>query len=663
MSITGYSVVTDEVSTATSGEATGGKTAGAADRSITITKLNADTQYYFRVYAKNGVGTSGVGVPAGERTDKADRPAAPTALVALQADADDPSAGDINLYWLEPASNGGRPITGYVIEYKVNSLLWQSLPDLSNEDDPNADNYPTANAAAPDYVHVTDTIMVPAPTADDPDAERGLDQGDMIRYRVYAKHVDNTSRASVETRLTLIDTGDVAVDGAPVPNTVDERPEEMGVLTVLEGPERGSIQISWTNALETGYRIDVSEDGMVWEGLESTTNLKVEALADSVRRYIHVGLTPGATRYYRVFASDAGPLGIPSISGVGTAGDAEPPAASSAFTATPMSATQINLAWTAPTETGLRPVRRYLLEISDSPLTDTEITLGNVADALATGTTTGMIWVSGTSYSHKGLEPDTRYYYRLRSDHSAANGDPVPALTIVDDGDVITTLGTITPRNDAAQQTAATHEQAAPGVPHSLSAHQGIKTSSGDRTDQGVYLTWLKDNSGGPIEEYEVERAVTGEDTIVDTIVDNRTFYNDYDSQASLDDKERRYRVRAVSIVGKTGWTDWVTYPLAEHTAHVPPAALAVTESDGAADTATITWQAISGATSYHVAVITDDGNYTLVSDTYMEITDVMDREHMFTGLTSGTAYIFAVIGEMADGTYSGLAFQKMTLQ
>ena len=88
-----------------------------------------------------------------------------------------------------------------------------------------------------------------------------------------------------------------------------------------------------------------------------------------------------------------------------------------------------------------------------------------------------------------------------------------------------------------------------------------------------------------------------------------------------------------------------------------------VTASDAAAGTATIMWQPITGATSYHVAVITDDGNYTLVSGTYMEITDVSDREHMFTGLTSGTAYIFAVIGEMADGTYSGLAFERMTLE
>ena len=70
-----------------------------------------------------------------------------------------------------------------------------------------------------------------------------------------------------------------------------------------------------------------------------------------------------------------------------------------------------------------------------------------------------------------------------------------------------------------------------------------------------------------------------------------------------------------------------------------------------------------AGATSYHVAVITDDGNYTLVSGTYTEITDATVREHMFTGLTSGTAYIFAVIAETMPDTYTGLAFEKMTLQ
>ena len=103
-----------------------------------------------------------------------------------------------------------------------------------------------------------------------------------------------------------------------------------------------------------------------------------------------------------------------------------------------------------------------------------------------------------------------------------------------------------------------------------------------------------------------------------------------------------------------------VMLPLAEHTSHVPPAMLAVTASDGTAGTATITWQAISGATSYHVAVITDDGNFMLVDDTYMKITDLVTREHMFTGLTSGTDYIFAVIAETTPAeTYTGLAFVK----
>ena len=93
-----------------------------------------------------------------------------------------------------------------------------------------------------------------------------------------------------------------------------------------------------------------------------------------------------------------------------------------------------------------------------------------------------------------------------------------------------------------------------------------------------------------------------------------------------------------------------------------PPPALEVTATDGAAGTATMVWQPVPGATSYHVAVITDDGNYNLVSGTYTEITDTSDREHMFTGLTDGTSYIFAVIGEMADGSYSGLAHMTMTV-
>ena len=151
------------------------------------------------------------------------------------------------------------------------------------------------------------------------------------------------------------------------------------------------------------------------------------------------------------------------------------------------------------------------------------------------------------------------------------------------------------------------------------------------------------DPAGAKVSGYEIQQKSNDGEFIVVKETSTRTTHIT-DTQPG-DDEVRQYRVRARNSEDWGPWSDAATIPLPTPSA-MPPAALAVTASDGAAGTATITWQAISGATSYHVAVITDDGNYTLVSGTYTEITDVTDREHMFTGLTSGTDYIFAVIAE-----------------
>ena len=185
-----------------------------------------------------------------------------------------------------------------------------------------------------------------------------------MSYRVYAKHADETSRASIKHTVTIIDTtnGDLA-DGVQ-----GGRPIEPTSVTASMGSDTpGRIELEWVHTLRTGYRIDVSADGMFWQGLESSTNLKVEQVG-TARRYIHNGLTPGAMRYYRVFGSDGGRLGIPGINtSIGVAGDAEAPSApaGSTFSARAVSSTQINLAWTAPRDTGGRDIRRYLLEISE----------------------------------------------------------------------------------------------------------------------------------------------------------------------------------------------------------------------------------------------------------------------------------------------------------
>ena len=273
-----------------------------------------------------------------------------------------------------------------------------------------------------------------------------------------------------------------------------------------------------------------------------------------------------------------------------------------------------------------------------------------------------MIWVSGTSYNHTGLDADTRYYYRVRADNSAADAIGI----VLADDDANEGTATLTKDGQAALATAKTNSIAAPGAPHSLSAHAGIRSSAGDVDAQGVYLTWLTAESGGPALEYELVRMVQGEDdlelSIDATGATARTFYNDDDSQASLDNKERRYRVRASNDSGTSAWTEWVTYPLAEHTTHdavstelgTPSLPRPRVVTVGGIKTISILWDSGEGEERQIVQLLTEDRMF-VDSQTVMPDVETYDFDNDGQGIAPGTYRVQIVaLGMGTDFRNSG---------
>src|SRR5205823_3988524 len=124
--------------------------------------------------------------------------------------------------------------------------------------------------------------------------------------------------------------------------------------------------------------------------------------------YNNTGLTPGSSYSYRVRAADAAG-NLSSYSSTATAStpappDTTPPTAPAGLTATTVSTTQINLAWTASTDNV--GVTGYLVERCQGSGCTTFVQITSVTT---------------TTFSNTGLTAGTSYSYRVRATDGAGN--------------------------------------------------------------------------------------------------------------------------------------------------------------------------------------------------------------------------------------------------
>ena len=172
---------------------------------------------------------------------------------------------------------------------------------------------------------------------------------------------------SVPLVATLAIVGALAVFVALAPNEAAAQVEEApGMPTDLTGEALGptSIELMWdapaagTGGTPDGYRIDYSDDGMVWYPLDPQH--------DSTVYTDDTDLSAVQTRHYRVFAFNSGGSG-PALYGTAVVTDksdkAGPPTNLIAEDG-PTEQTQIKLTWDAPEDPDGAPVAKYLLEIS-----------------------------------------------------------------------------------------------------------------------------------------------------------------------------------------------------------------------------------------------------------------------------------------------------------
>ena len=417
--------------------------------------LTAGTTRHYRVSAINAKGTSTPSGTASATTPATTVPGAPTNLTAT---ADGATA--IDLAWTAPSDNGGSPITGYKIEVSSDGSTWTDL---------------VASNTGTTYSHT------------------GLSAGTTRHYRVSAINANGTGNASSTASATTD-----AVPGAPTlvsnigltarsnghpvgannPSVKSTQAQEFtagdneGGYTLVEvvvkvhsgvdaidvprvsiytesGGEPTASLYTLTNpasfaignmtftapadatlAKETKYFVVVEETVSTWN--VSGTNQNHEETAES-------GWSIGDNLVWR--SQDAGDWTqhnnaalLITVNGTTNTATTTVPGAPTSLTATADGSTEIDLAWTAPSDNGGAAITGYKIEVSPDGTTWTDLVANN----------------TGTTYEHTGLTAGTTRHYRVSAinangtgtasnvDNATTDAATTPAPVIVTDGVQVT---------------------------------------------------------------------------------------------------------------------------------------------------------------------------------------------------------------------------------
>ncbi|WP_204986521.1 fibronectin type III domain-containing protein [Actinotalea caeni] len=280
---------------------------GAAATSHTVTGLTAGVPFGFRVRAANAVGpgtwsevvwATPLGVPA-----------AP-AVVSVTA-----GAAAMTLTWTHPTSDGGAPLTRYLVEVS---------------DDAGA-TWVTGAELAPGATSATIASLV---------------NGVVHRARVVAENAVGRSAPSSVVEVT--------------PRTVASAPQRVTVT-----PGKAAVTVSWSapvddgGAAVTAYVVQYSTNGTTWKTASST--VKPSATSHTIS-----GLAAGTRYHVRVRAVNA--AGTSPVSGTASATTWATPSAPRSVKLTPGKAA-ITVRWTAPSSSGGTDRTAYVVQYSTNGTT------------------------------------------------------------------------------------------------------------------------------------------------------------------------------------------------------------------------------------------------------------------------------------------------------
>src|SRR6266704_2180254 len=323
----------------------------SASTTFSNTGLLASTTYSYRVRAMDSTNTTGPYSNTASATTAAPTFTAPSNLTATAA-----SNTQINLSWTAATETGGT-ITQYLIERCTGATC---------------SNFLQVGTSA------TTTFN-----------DTGLTASTSYNYRVRATDASNNLGPYSNTA------------SATTPANAPTAPTNL--TAAAAGPVQ--INLSWTASTETGGTIS---QYLIERCTGATCSNFLQVGTSPTTTFNDTGLLGSTTYSYRVRATDAS-NNFSAYSNTASATTAAPTfTAPSNLTATAASSTQINLSWTAATETG-GTIIQYLIERCQGS--------GCSSFAqVATSTT--------STFNDTGLLAGTTYSYRVRATDAASNLSP-----------------------------------------------------------------------------------------------------------------------------------------------------------------------------------------------------------------------------------------------
>jgi fibronectin type 3 domain-containing protein len=541
---------------------------GSTSTSYTHGSLQTETSYSYKVSAINSAGASSTSNEASATPTSTSSAGVPSAPLSLNAAASSPT--QINLTWSPPSNNGGYPITGYKIEYKVGSGTYTVL-----EQNAQGTTYShTGVTSSQSYTYRVSAInslgtgspsnestATPATANTVPSEPRNLAAlpasstqinlswaapsnnggSQILGYRIefqrnsgpYEVLVSNTQSTSTSFTHTGLASGSTynyrvsAINSSGVGAASEASAKAQDTLAptlVATDVSPTSIMLSWVPPSQT-YKQSIT-GYQIQQKVAPDTYVTIQEQVTSTS-YTITGLTTGNTYTYVIFAHYT--LGSSPLSNEASATPtststppssqpaANPPSAPTGLSATPISPTQVNLSWSAPSDTGSSPITGYRIDVKR----------GTGSFETLTSNTQN----STTKYSHTNLTTGTAYAYKVYAITSAGTGPSSAEASA-------------TPTS-----TSAPPQQATPPSPPSLSAVLVSPTQ--------VNLSWLPPtNTGGsPITGYKIEYKIgTGSFFSLNNNVSGTTY-----SHTGILPNTYSYRVYAVNSAGSSIPSNQVT--------------------------------------------------------------------------------------------------------